>query len=145
MGIRNRVWLYVLFWNGIIPTVFFSKQGLILPPFMRQHLPVLCSIIFVAIQASAQSSDDRLIRTKDGGVLGYRKALVIQCKKAYGAPPDNKLIAKICECEVGLIDQRYTLKQIQGYDKKYKGEGLSMLMQEDTLLQQQQKMCSAGA
>src|SRR3982751_2779872 len=102
---------------------------------MRRHFQVLFFFIFLASHAPAQNSDDRLIRTKDGGTLGYKKALVIQCKKFYGAPPDNHLITKICECEVGLLDQRYTLKQVQAYDKKYKGDGLSMLMQADTLLQ----------
>jgi hypothetical protein len=89
--------------------------------------------------------DDKVIHTKEGGAIGFKKSLVIQCKKSYAAPPENKIIAQVCECQVNLLDRRYSLKQIKNYQKKYKDAGLARLMEEDTLLQKEFKKCTEGA
>ena len=112
---------------------------------MRLHHFTFCLLLLLSSLAVFAQDEDRLIHTKDGGVIGYKRALIIQCRKSYGAAPDNQLVMKICECEVNLLDQRYTQKQIKAYDKKYKENWLSMLMREDTLLQTQLKECSAGS
>ena len=88
--------------------------------------------------------EDKIIHTKEGGVLGHKRTLVIQCKKSYAAPPENKIITQICECQVQLLDRRFTNKQIKTYQKKYKSYGFAQLMEEDTLLQNEFKKCSEG-
>ncbi len=119
---------------------------LILPAianFMKHHLLtcLICLFYFGTIQAQEAS---RIIRTKEGQSLGPKRAFVALCKKAYGAPADNPLITKICECQADLLDERYSRKQIKNYQKTYGGRAINMLMEDDTLLQKQMKECGSG-
>jgi hypothetical protein len=51
------------------------------------------------------------------------------------------MITQVCQCQVNLLDRRYSTKQIKSYEQKYKGRGLATLIEEDTLLQNQIKQC----
>lgn len=107
---------------------------------MNIKIKLLVLSFVTCISGLAQESG-RFIYTKDGKTLAQKRALVIQCSKGYAAPPDNKIVAKLCECQVNLLDRRYTLKEIKRYEKIYKGNGLWQLMADDTLLQRQMKEC----
>jgi hypothetical protein len=93
-------------------------------------------------QYSFGQDDSKVIYTKDGKILGPKRAFLTMCKKGYAAPPDNKIVNHICECQVNLLDRRYTTRQIRDYEKRYHGEGFSQLLQEDTLLQRQTRECT---
>jgi hypothetical protein len=104
---------------------------------------ILFIILFFAYSISISAQDeDKLIHSKDGKTLGYKKYLVSQCKNSYGATAENKLIEQICNCKINLLDRRYTNKEIRLYQKKYKDRGISMLIEEDTALQRQFKECT---
>jgi len=108
-------------------------------------MKTISAILFLFIANSLFCQDeDKIIHTKEGTILGDKKSLVIQCKKSYAAPPENKVITRICECQVELLDRRYTTKQLKNYQKKYKNSGLSQLIEDDTLLQKEFKTCTEG-
>ena len=104
----------------------------------------MCSLFLSFIKTSFCQDEDKIIHTKGGTGIGTKKSLVIQCKLSYAAPTENKMITQICECEVNLLDRRFTMKQIKTYQKKYKEKGLYQLMEDDTLLQRQLKECTAS-
>ena len=110
---------------------------------MKAFLLTALLCLSAAIQLPAQDAD-RIVRTKEGHSLGPKRAFIAMCKKGYGAPADNQIITKVCECQVNLLDKRYSMKDIKAYSKVYKGNALGMLIQEDALLQKQIKECSAG-
>ena len=110
----------------------------------KQLLSAFLLFILFAKPVLSQD-DDRIIHTKDGQSLGPKRAYIAQCKKAYGAPPDNKIIGQICECQANLLDRRFSMKQIRSYEKKYKGQALTQLIEEDSLLQRQINECSSAS
>lgn len=61
----------------------------------------------------------------------------------YAAPPDNKIVTQLCECQVSLLNKRYSMQEVRRYEKLYKGNGFSQMLAEDTLLQKQMKECAA--
>jgi hypothetical protein len=108
-------------------------------------MKLIPAILLLLIANSLFSQDeDKIIHTKEGTTLGHKKSLVIQCKKSYSAPPENKIISQVCECQVNLLDRRYSMKQLRSYQKKYKEAGLAQLMEEDTLLKKEFKKCTEG-
>lgn len=109
---------------------------------MRKLL-VAILFLFIAKEVFSQD-DDKIIHTKEGTTLGHKKSLVFQCKKSYAAPSENKVITQICECQVNLLDRRYTMKQLKSYQRKYKNVGLAQLMEEDTLLHKEFRKCTEG-
>jgi len=90
---------------------------------------------------SLKEENDKIIHTKEGRPLATKKSLVIQCRKGYGAPVENKLITQICECQVNLLDRRYSIKQLKAYERKYHEYGIARLIDQDTLLKTQTTDC----
>jgi hypothetical protein len=111
----------------------------------RKIISTLSFILFSSslLAQTIDADDDKIIHTTDGHTLATKKTLVILCKKSYGAPSENKIVTQICQCQVNLLDRRYSMKQIKSYEKKYKGNGVGMLIDEDTLLKRQIKDCIA--
>ena len=106
---------------------------------------IISAILFLlSVNTSFCQDEDKVIHTKEGSFIGEKKMLVMQCKENYAAPAENKMVTQICECQVNLLDRRYTTKQIKTYDKKYKLRGLFKLMNDDTLLQRQLKECTSS-
>jgi hypothetical protein len=106
----------------------------------------LLVLLFLSIAGgSAAQDDNEYIHTKDGKSLETRHKLIIACVRSYGAPAGNAVVKQICECQVNLLDRRYTMKEIKEYQKKYKVDGFVRLMEQDTALQRQTKECSEGS
>jgi hypothetical protein len=108
---------------------------------MSLKVKILVFSTLLCLKSFSQDAD-KFIYTKDGRPLAQRKSLIIQCRKGYAAPPDNKIVTQLCECQVDLLNKRYTLGQIKKYERLYRGNGLSQIMAEDTLLQRQMKECT---
>jgi hypothetical protein len=89
--------------------------------------------------------DDKFIHTIEGNVLGSKKQLVFDCKVSYKAPADNEIIKQICDCQVNLLDWRYSNKQVRDFNKKYKGKAFSKLIESDSLFEKQRKECTSDS
>ncbi|MGZ3879966.1 MAG: retroviral-like aspartic protease family protein [Flavisolibacter sp.] len=96
-------------------------------------------------QQSIAQDYNEYIHTKDGKSLETRHKLILACVRNYGAPAGNAVVKQICECEVNLLDRRYTMKEIREYQKKYRTNGFARLIEQDTLLQNQIKECSQSS
>ena len=110
---------------------------------MPKYFPLLIALLLSGLHSKCQD-EDKFIHTREGAQLGAKKFLVMGCQQGYGAPAENQLIKQICECQVNLLDRRYTNKQVKAYQKKYKSRAIFMLMNEDSSLQQQTKQCYEG-
>lgn len=120
----------------------FKLVALSVRQYSEMHIKIKLAALsfFISIFCFAQDGD-KFIYTKEGRPLAQKKSLIIQCRKGYAAPPDNKIVTQLCECQVNLLNKRYTLQEVKHYEKLYKAEGLSQLMADDTLLQRQMKEC----
>jgi hypothetical protein len=115
---------------------------------MFQKATLLTLSVFLITFLCAQSfkdENDKIVHAKEGQPLATKKSLVIQCKKSYGAPVENKLIKQICECQVNLLDRRYSFKRIKSYERKYHKSGMYRLIEEDTLLKTQTTECMGSS
>jgi hypothetical protein len=111
---------------------------------MKKKL-LTAAISFFSFLALWAQPDDGLLYSKDGQSLGPKRAFTTLCKEVYGAPADNPVVTKICACQTDLLNGRFTMKQIKAYEKQYSGRGFFILMEEDSLFQQDLKQCQAGA
>src|SRR5215510_7818182 len=111
---------------------------------MRMKKMLLLIYLLFAAKCLFCQDEDKIIRTKEGSVLGNRRTLVLECKKGYAAPPEDKIITQICECQVDLLNRRFTNKQVKAYQKIYKNYGFVQMMEDDTLLQRELKKCTDG-
>src|SRR4030095_10967214 len=105
---------------------------------------ILIPFLLLLSLHSFSQDEDKFIHTKEGSQLASKRMLVLGCKEKYGAPSENQLIKQVCECQVNLLDRRYSNKQIRSYQKKYKNGAISRLIDEDTSLQKQFKECLEG-
>jgi hypothetical protein len=86
---------------------------------------------------------DKELHSKEGTVIGYKRQFIVNCKLSYGAPADNPVVTQVCECQVNLLERRFTDKEIRAYTRTYKANALSRLMDDDTVLQRQMRECAS--
>lgn len=112
---------------------------------MKRSLPVkllLAALLLFAQPVFSQPSPkDEFILTKEGDRIETKRLIVMLCKKGMGVKPDNQEAQRICECCVEHMDGRFSGKQVQKYRKRYGGKAIMMLIEEDSLLQQQFQDC----
>jgi hypothetical protein len=109
----------------------------------KKVLHIFILLIFSFLASHAQD-DDKYLHSKEGNTVGFKKDFIISCRQGFAAPAENKIITKICECQINLLERRFPLKQIRQYQKKYKGDAWNKLIEEDTILQRQFKDCFEG-
>ena len=121
-------------YTPVIKTIAIIVYYCPMNPFHPSKGIVLFFFLLTLHLLSAAQDDNEYIHTKDGKSLETRHKLILSCVRNYGAPAGSAVVKQLCECEVNLLDRRYTMKEIKDYQKKYKDNGFARLMEQDTLL-----------
>lgn len=75
--------------------------------------------------------------SKEGYPLFLKVEYLRNCRRSLGADGNSPEANSICECMLSRLDRRYPLKQIRAFEKKYRQNGMTELLKQDSLLQQE--------
>lgn len=77
------------------------------------------------------------VMSKEGYPLFLKVEYLRNCRRSLGADGNSPEANSICECMLSRLDRRYPLKQIRAFEKKYRQNGMTELLKQDSLLQQE--------
>ncbi|SJZ43466.1 retropepsin-like aspartic protease [Sediminibacterium ginsengisoli] len=105
-------------------------------------MPIIISfflVICTALQAQEINNDN--LYTREGIFITKKRLLIASCLKSLQADKDDPDATKICDCQVSLLNNRYTRKEVEAYTVMYKEQALIRLMEADSKLQQTIPAC----
>lgn len=88
-------------------------------------------IFFILFIGKSFAQQGGSVHTTDGDLLGSKKQIINRCLSSLQTNESNTAAMQICNCQVYLLDYRYTSSQVIRYQKKYKDSGISRLIKED--------------
>ncbi len=112
---------------------------------MEKRVLLVCVLlVFVSLQLIAQRRSADELYTREGISITKKRFMVETCIRSIQSKStaDETGARKICECQVELLDGRFTQQQIRIYSKKYKELAFQKLMEEDTALQSAMPACT---
>lgn len=107
----------------------------------KRALLVSVLLVLASLQLAAQQKSADDLYTREGILITKKRFIVETCIRSMQSEATETTARKICECQVELLDDRFTQQQIQRYSKKYKELALQKLMEEDATLQSAMPAC----
>ena len=71
-------------------------------------------IVFLSAKSQDYWNKD-VVKTSDGFIIDKKFVLIEDCMESYKATASNTGIKKMCECQVDLLNRRFTKKQLDTY------------------------------
>lgn len=108
---------------------------------MLKYLCITLAGLFLCMHSFAQED---FIYTKDGKKILNRREVIGNCLRSMNKNREDATALSICECQVNIVDKRFTLKQYKRYTR---GGLINMeaLLKEDEQVNRQMQDCYNGS
>ncbi len=100
----------------------------------------LIFLLAILILSKSSYGQDEFLYSSDGRTILKQRELIQNCLKNLNKTKTDQTALEICECQMSLLNRRFTYKQF----RKYTSKGIidvSKLIQEDSIVSQSIEDC----